>query len=82
MATAASPPPGVRQLNVLGEFMPFGLIADAVDGGAGTKVSGDKYDYFLFDSSVAREQPSLDPTESTSSCDGGDHEIFIRGNRC
>ncbi|XP_030534487.1 anaphase-promoting complex subunit 1 isoform X4 [Rhodamnia argentea] len=67
--------PGVRHLNVLGEFKPFGLVAEALDGKPQDD-SADKYDYFLFDSNVAREAG-----KSASTSGFGDHEIFIRGNR-
>lgn len=67
--------PGVRHLNVLGEFKPFGLVAEALDGKPQDD-SADKYDYFLFDSNVAREAGNGALTSGF-----GDHEIFIRGNR-
>ncbi|XP_010067541.2 anaphase-promoting complex subunit 1 isoform X5 [Eucalyptus grandis] len=71
--------PGARHLNVLGEFKPFGLVAEALDGKPqdDSAAAADKYDYFLFDSSVAREASSGAAATSGS----GDHEIFIRGNR-
>ncbi|KAK4776978.1 hypothetical protein SAY86_005666 [Trapa natans] len=70
--------PGVRQLTVLGEFRPFGLMAEALDGKPLEDVA-DKYDYFLFDPRKVREDPDSDIDASTSGhCE---HELFIRGNR-
>uniref|UniRef100_A0A803M3V4 Anaphase-promoting complex subunit 1 n=1 Tax=Chenopodium quinoa TaxID=63459 RepID=A0A803M3V4_CHEQI len=75
---------GVRELTVLGEFKPFGLIAESLDGKPIDNVS-DKYDYFLFDPEVTRERDEFDGIDSSASSsisvDGCDHEIFIRGNR-
>ncbi|KAL2945094.1 Anaphase-promoting complex subunit 1 [Bienertia sinuspersici] len=77
-------PIGVRELSVLGEFKPFGLIAETLDGKPTENVS-DKYDYFLFDPELTRERDEFDgvdsSTSSSISIDGCDHEIFIRGNR-
>lgn len=71
-------PPGVRELKVLGEFKPFGLIAEALDGKPLDEVA-DKYDYFLFDPRTIREDPDSYPDASTSGhCE---YELFIRGNR-
>ncbi|GAB4827614.1 hypothetical protein Ancab_034497 [Ancistrocladus abbreviatus] len=74
---------GVRRLNVLGEFKPFGLIAEALDGKPIDHVS-DKYDYFLFDPEVVRERDESDIADSPASSisgNGCEHELFIRGNR-
>ena len=77
-------PVGVRELTVLGEFKPFGLIAEALDGKPTDNVL-DKYDYFLFDPEVTRDRDEFDviasSVSSSISVDGCDHEIFIRGNR-
>ncbi|XP_031380609.1 anaphase-promoting complex subunit 1 isoform X2 [Punica granatum] len=71
-------PPGVRELTVLGEFRPFALIAEALDGKP-LDDPADKYDYFLFDPQTVREDPDSGPDASTSGqCD---HELFIRGNK-
>ncbi|XP_057979662.1 anaphase-promoting complex subunit 1 isoform X2 [Malania oleifera] len=71
-------PAGIRHLTVLGEFKPFGLIAEALDGKPAENVP-DKYDYFLFDPEVARNKGGAD--EHDASGDRSDHELFIRGNR-
>ena len=75
-------PVGVRQLAVLGEFKPFGLIAEALDGKPPDN-STDNYDYFLFDPEIARQRDEdLDNDALASSLsDRCDHELFIRGNR-
>lgn len=77
-------PIGVRELSVLGEFKPFGLIAEALDGKSTDNVSN-KYDYFLFDPEITKEADEFDGIDSSASssisADGCDHEIFIRGNR-
>lgn len=74
-------PVGVRELSVLGEFKPFGLVAEALDG----KPSGnldDDYRYFLFGSEVTKQRDDADKFDDASpSGDGSDHELFIRGNR-
>ncbi|XP_042491370.1 anaphase-promoting complex subunit 1 isoform X2 [Macadamia integrifolia] len=72
----------VRHLTVLGEFKPFGLIAEALDGKPVETVT-DKYDYFLFNPKITRESDDFSDHDSseTSSCDRSDHELFIRGNR-
>ncbi|OVA02727.1 Anaphase-promoting complex subunit 1 [Macleaya cordata] len=71
-----------RHLTVLGEFKPFGLIAEALDGKP-VENSDDKYDYFLFDPKITRERDDSSDYDSSasSSCDRSDHELFIRGNR-
>lgn len=74
---------GVRRLSVLGEFKPFGLIAEALDGNPPDNLA-DKYDYFLFDPKFVRERAEADNNggcsiSAPSNC--SDHELFIRGNR-
>ncbi|CAB4301392.1 unnamed protein product [Prunus armeniaca] len=71
---------GVRHLTVLGEFKPFGLIAEAVDGKPADNVT-DKYDYFLFDPETVRERDETDEASASALSDRCDHELFIRGNR-
>ncbi|KAK2994888.1 hypothetical protein RJ640_002281 [Escallonia rubra] len=72
---------GVRHLTVLGEFKPFGLVAEALDGKPSDNVS-DKYEYFLFDPEITRQRDEADGFDtSASSSDRGDHELFIRENR-
>ncbi|TKY56881.1 Anaphase-promoting complex subunit 1 [Spatholobus suberectus] len=73
---------GVRRLTVLGEFKPFGLIAEALDGKPPDTVT-DKYDYFLFDPEIARDRDAEDDCDEVASAlsNHGDHELFIRGNR-
>uniref|UniRef100_A0A2N9GLI6 Uncharacterized protein n=1 Tax=Fagus sylvatica TaxID=28930 RepID=A0A2N9GLI6_FAGSY len=73
---------GVRRLTVLGEFKPFGLIAEALDGKPADNVT-DKYDYFLFDPQVARERDESGEQQASGSAfsDRSDHELFIRGSR-
>ena len=73
---------GVRQLTLLGEFKPFGLIAEALDGKPTDGVT-DKYDYFLFDPEIARDRDEQDNCDEAASAlsNLGDHELFIRGNR-
>ncbi|KAF8397264.1 hypothetical protein HHK36_016174 [Tetracentron sinense] len=73
---------GARHLTVLGEFKPFGLIAEALDGKP-TENATDKYDYFIFDPEIAQERDdTIDYDSSASgSSSRSDHELFIRGNR-
>lgn len=74
---------GVRHLSVLGEFKPFGLIAEALDGKPPDNLS-DKYDYFLFDPKFVRDRAEADSNGGCSisePSDCCDHELFIRGNR-
>lgn len=72
---------GVRNLTVLGEFKPFGLVAEALDGKPSDNVT-DKYDYFLFDPDVTRQRDEAEDSDSpVASSDRSDHELFIRGNR-
>ncbi|XP_054788723.1 anaphase-promoting complex subunit 1 isoform X4 [Prosopis cineraria] len=75
-------PADSRCLTVLGEFKPFGLIAEALDGKPADVIT-DKYDYFLFDPKVARDRGEEDTCDEATSalCNQGDHELFIRGNR-
>lgn len=73
----------VRHLTVLGEFKPFGLIAEALDGKSADEIT-DEYEYFLFDPEVTRQRDEVesDDTEASSSLsDRSDHELLIRGNR-
>ena len=75
-------PVGDRELNVLGEFKPFGLVAEAFDGKSSSDNPQDDYSYFLFDQEVARQRDDAEDTVCTSSTtDGSEHELFIRGNR-
>lgn len=73
---------GLRQLTVLGEFKPFGLIAEALDGKPSDNFT-DKYDYFLFDPKVTRQRDEADDFDASGAAlsDRYDHELFIRGNR-
>ncbi|XP_022745935.1 anaphase-promoting complex subunit 1-like isoform X2 [Durio zibethinus] len=73
---------GVRQLTVLGEFKPFGLIAEALDGKPPDN-STDNYDYFLFDPEIARQRDDnfCNDASVAALSDRRDHELFIRGNR-
>ncbi|KAK6929487.1 Anaphase-promoting complex subunit 1, middle domain [Dillenia turbinata] len=72
---------GVRKLTVLGEFNPFGLIAEALDGKPSDNVP-EKYDYFLFDPQTARDRDGcVEFDDDDESSDSGDHELFIRGNK-
>ncbi|KAK9168101.1 hypothetical protein Syun_000241 [Stephania yunnanensis] len=75
-------PVGARDLTVLGEFKPFGLVVEALDGKPCDDVPT-SYEYFLFNRQITRERDqALDEESSTSaSLDGSDHELFIRGNR-
>ncbi|XP_020962926.1 anaphase-promoting complex subunit 1 isoform X4 [Arachis ipaensis] len=74
---------GVRQLTVLGEFKPFGLIAEALDGKVADDAVTDKYEYFLFDPEITRDTDVEDSCDEVSSAltSCGDNELFIRGNR-
>ncbi|CAI9091739.1 OLC1v1026843C1 [Oldenlandia corymbosa var. corymbosa] len=72
---------GVRELTVLGEFKPFGLVAEALDGKPSEDFEDD-YLYFLFDPELARQRDEADDlVEAPSSSHRSDHELFIRGNR-
>ncbi|KAL8247802.1 hypothetical protein R6Q59_009018 [Mikania micrantha] len=74
---------GVRHLTVLGEFKPFGLIAEALDGKSADEVT-DEFDYFLFDPEVTKQRDEADSDDieaSSSSSDCNDHELLVRGNR-
>lgn len=72
----------VCELTVLGEFKPFGLIAEALDGKP-PDTDPDDYDYFLFDPEIARDRNEIDETDTCGSAlrDRSDHELFIRGNK-
>lgn len=72
---------GARHLTVIGEFKPFGLIAEALDGKPSENVA-DSYNYSLFDPEVTKQRDEDDEVEGSGTCcDHGDHELFIRGNR-
>jgi anaphase-promoting complex subunit 1 len=73
---------GVRRLTLLGEFKPFGLIAEALDGKS-TETVTENYEYFLFDPEIARDRDAEDNCNEVASAlnNRGDHELFIRGNR-
>ncbi|WCJ19904.1 Anaphase-promoting complex subunit 1 [Euphorbia peplus] len=76
-------PSGLRELTVLREFKPFGLVAEAHDGKPIDNVA-DKYDYFLFDPEIVRERDEMDEDDASSVSplsDRSDQEIFVRGNR-
>lgn len=78
-------PIGSRHLTVLGEFKPFGLIAEALDGGKSPEIAHEDYSYFLFDPEITRERDAsvgcdFSPSDSCGH-GGGEHELFIRGNR-
>ncbi|KAM7271463.1 hypothetical protein ACFE04_030677 [Oxalis oulophora] len=72
----------VRKLTVLGEFKPFGLIAEAFDGKP-PENQAEKYDYFLFDPDITRDIDGDACSESDVPIEGNrsDQELFIRGNR-
>ncbi|KAK4359004.1 hypothetical protein RND71_021233 [Anisodus tanguticus] len=70
-----------RELTVLGEFKPFGLIAEALDGKP-SDTCVDDYRYFLFSPEVTKQRDEADEVDLPSpSSDRSDHELFIRGNR-
>ncbi|KAL2526600.1 Anaphase-promoting complex subunit 1 [Abeliophyllum distichum] len=71
-------PAGVRELTVLGEFKPFGLVAEALDGG---KPTDDDYHFFLFDLNVTKQRDEAADELEASSSNRSDHELFVRGNR-
>ncbi|XP_010543717.1 PREDICTED: anaphase-promoting complex subunit 1 isoform X2 [Tarenaya hassleriana] len=73
-------PPGVRELTVLGEFKPFGLIVEVTDGELPNEKFSDVYQYFLFDPEVAGERDEADGEEAEFTMPR-EHELFIRGNR-
>lgn len=73
---------GVRHLTVLGEFKPFGLIAEALDGKPAENAADNDYDYFLFDPELTWQRDEAEDLEcSYNSGNRSDHELFIRGNR-
>ncbi|KAL6503767.1 hypothetical protein OROGR_025690 [Orobanche gracilis] len=71
---------GVRELTVLTEFKPFGLEAEAMDGG---KHLDHDYVYFLFDPHLAQQRDEADELDDASPfcSERSDHELFIRGNK-
>ncbi|KAF6170410.1 hypothetical protein GIB67_014340 [Kingdonia uniflora] len=74
---------GVRHLTILGEFKPFGLIAESLDGNPIETITNE-YNYSLFSPEITRE--ALDTfeeydTSASASCNRSDHELFVRGNR-
>nr|XP_016447758.1 PREDICTED: anaphase-promoting complex subunit 1-like [Nicotiana tabacum] len=72
---------GARELTVLGEFKPFGLIAEALDGSPSDNCAED-YRYFLFSPELTKQRDEADELDLPSpSSDRSDHELFIRGNR-
>ncbi|GAV64914.1 Apc1 domain-containing protein [Cephalotus follicularis] len=73
---------GTRQLSVIGEFKPFGLIAEALDGKP-PGILAETYDYFLFDPKITgeRDADADSDTSSASVSNSSIHELFIRGNR-
>ncbi|XP_042405084.1 anaphase-promoting complex subunit 1-like [Zingiber officinale] len=74
---------GVRELSVLGEFKPFGLSVEDLDGKTLDDASSE-HQYFLFHPEVAREgHGTASNLDFSSPCtpSEGDHEIFIRGNQ-
>ncbi|PON86585.1 Anaphase-promoting complex subunit [Trema orientale] len=74
---------GVRRLTVLGEFKPFGLIAEALDGKPADNFT-DNYHYFLFDPELTRQRDDdADDFDASGAAlsDRCDHELFVRGNR-
>lgn len=72
---------GVRHLAVLGEFKPFGLIAETLDGKPPDNIP-DKYDFFLFDPELVRNRGEADRNVGGSHTEPScDHEVFVRGNR-
>ncbi|CAA2984556.1 anaphase-promoting complex subunit 1 [Olea europaea subsp. europaea] len=70
--------PAVRELTVLGEFKPFGLVAEALDGG---KPSDDDYHFFLFDLNVTKQRDEAADELEASTSNWSDNEVFVRGNR-
>ena len=72
------PRDGVRELTVLSEFRPFGLTAEALDGGSPSGDDDGDYRFFLFDPQVAKQRDEAVEVEDASS---SDHELFVRGNR-
>lgn len=69
---------GVRELTVLTELKPFGLTAEALDGGTPSGNGDGNYQYFLFDPQVAKQRDEAGVLDDASS---SDHELFVRGNR-
>jgi hypothetical protein len=81
-----APAIGSRQLTVLREFRPHGLAVEEADGegapGARPQQQDQDYDYFLFDPAVAASPIPDSAEDYSASRSDGDHELFIRGNRC
>ncbi|WMV33812.1 hypothetical protein MTR67_027197 [Solanum verrucosum] len=71
---------GARELTILGDFKPFGLIAEALDGKS-SDTCGDDYRYFLFSPEVTKQRDEADELDLPSPSDRSDHELFIRGNK-
>lgn len=85
---------GVRDLTVLGEFKPFGLVSEELEGKP-LETDPEEHQYFLFHADVARERDGpaaatlssaavsadLDFSSPSPPSDDGDHEIFIRDSR-
>lgn len=71
---------GARELTILGDFQPFGLIAEALDGKP-SDACVDDYRYFLFTPEVTKQRDEADELDLPSPSDRSDHELFIRGNK-
>ncbi|XP_015079876.1 anaphase-promoting complex subunit 1 isoform X2 [Solanum pennellii] len=71
---------GARELTILGDFKPFGLIAEALDGKP-SDTCVDDYRYFLFSPEVTKQRDEADELDLPSPSDRSDHELFIRGNK-
>lgn len=70
-----------RPLKVLGEFKPFGLVAESAYGGEPTRddAGDDSYEYFLFDPQAASCREDVSDSADSGGC--GEDVLFIRGNR-
>ena len=66
---------GVRTMNMLKEFEPFGLIVEAADNGRNTNRKDGKYQYMLFDPRIMRPQDD----DSCLHIDDCEHELIIHG---
>lgn len=71
---------GARELIILGDFKPFGLFAEALDGKP-SDTCVDDYRYFLFSPEVTKQRDEADELDLSAPSDRSDHELFIRGNR-
>lgn len=71
---------GARELTILGDFKPFGLIAEALDGKPSDSCMDD-YHYFLFNPEVTKQRDEASELDFPLPSDRSDHELFIRGNR-